>query len=364
MDDTNPQTIQAIQNALRSEDVTKLREIAFWPGGFQNNELRRQVWPMLMGLDRRPSQIKLLDLPSDLQIKNDALKTSQDKQQQIYPILKKLLQHKYKIETTNGKDEIETIVDDVKRTFTDGRLIPSEQNALRIILLKIILTMIIMHPTILKYTQGYNLIVSVFITVFIPNSDNVQYLQDCFHTVENATLFYFHKFSDQKIFVSEMSYTFLLQLIKLLNPSIIHYFTNPLYYYNYFRHFSTWFYVSQNMNINIRRFDAFLAIPDPLFPLYFAASYFNSKAREILKEDTTSPSTFLQDLLTTPADNEDELLKKALQLYQRFPPDTLENKQHHEINKQDTLENKQHHEVILLGVVAVLLGVVSGTFAN
>jgi hypothetical protein len=89
-------------------------------------------------------------------------------------------------------------------------------------------------------------------------------------------------------------------------------------------------------------------VPSPFFPLYFAAVYFHSKRNDL--NNAENILTEGNKLVTRPATNEDELLREALQLYQRFPPDKL--------------ENKQHHEVILLGVVAVILGVISGTYAN
>jgi len=103
-----------------------------------------------------------------------------------------------------------------------------------------------------------------------------------------------------------------------------------------------------NVDINARRYDAFLSVPSPFFPLYFAAVYFHSKRNDLMNAENIL--TEGNKLVTRPATNEDELLQEALQLYQRFPPDKL--------------ENKQHHEVILLGVVAVILGVISGTYAN
>ena len=383
MDDTNPQTIQAIQNALGSKDVTKLREIAFGPGGFQNNELRRQVWPMLMGLDRRPQPPT--SFRTYIQEISDAEFTNQT---DFYKNFEGLPNH---------DTQMNEIPKDANRTSQINK-----------ILLAKIITAILKKNTHLIYYQGYHDIVSVFMYVMLPPpNDSENDVQLCFEVLEKATLFYLRDFMFRNLDNVQHLSKLLPVLINVLDPQILNKLIdndlNELQYGGI--HLTNWYShtdVEKHHNIRdvyARRFDAFLSVRSPMFPLYFAAVYLVSKKDEILLTDNDQLIQLILTLQTNPSTYEDNLLLCTLQLFNEFPPRrlvTYDTDVMTDIQQQNiTIAPKQtqwdtqsiirissdlissilylgkHHqqintatEVILLGVVAVLLGVVSTTFAN
>lgn len=53
---TDPDT--ALLTAVRENDLSTLRRLAFKPGGYGSNEIRKKVWPLLVGAD---TNVTLLD---------------------------------------------------------------------------------------------------------------------------------------------------------------------------------------------------------------------------------------------------------------------------------------------------------------
>lgn len=45
-------------NAIREGDISTLRQLAFTSGGYRSNEIRKKVWPLLLGAN---TDVTLLD---------------------------------------------------------------------------------------------------------------------------------------------------------------------------------------------------------------------------------------------------------------------------------------------------------------
>lgn len=383
----NPQTIQAIETALQTNNIDQLREIAFWPGGFQNNGLRRRVWPVLMGLGRRqqPSYRTYLSGISDQEFTNQ---TDFSKHFQGLP---------------NYDRQMDEIPKDANRTSQINK-----------ILLAKIITAIFKKNTHLIYYQGYHDIVSVFMYVMLPpshgeNEYSENDVQLCFEVLEQATLFYLRDFMFRSMDNVQHLSKLLPVLINVLDPQVLNKLErnnlDALQYGGF--NFPNWYShtdVEEHDNIRdvyARRFDAFLSVRSPMFPLYFAAVYLVSKKDDILLKNDEQLVQLILTLQTNPLTYEDNLLLCTLQLFKEFPPRRLVTYDNDVMNdiRQTKINNAprqsqwviinqppirisshlissilylgKHHqqmstatEVILLGVVAVILGVISGTYAN
>ena len=51
-------TDTALLAAVRENDLSALRQLAFTPGGYGSNEVRKKVWPLLVAAD---TNVRLLD---------------------------------------------------------------------------------------------------------------------------------------------------------------------------------------------------------------------------------------------------------------------------------------------------------------
>jgi hypothetical protein len=225
---------------------------------------------------------------------------------------------------TRRAETVSCIVRDVIRMGYEK----DKGNINKVLLAKMV-TAILMKHTHLHYYQGLADVVAVFMLVMIPNNDTTQEnVQRCFNVVEKATLFYLTDFMLEK--PTTLHYL-ILTLIRFLNPQLAlhiqwaeklnlglnvsygltHWYTHDSYDTDYL--------------VYARRFDAFLSMKSPLFPLYFCAVYLNSLSEAILSIKTVMKLVLFlnDDIISKQSSREDVLLLEALQLFQQFPPEKV-----------------------------------------
>ncbi|XP_058058242.1 TBC1 domain family member 20 [Anopheles bellator] len=250
--------------------------------GLINDDLRRKVWPLLVGVD--PQQVD--PAPS--------------------------------LEQLNNHPEYNQVVLDVNRSlkrFPPG--IPYEQRvALQDQLTVLILRVIIKYPH-LKYYQGYH---DVAITFLLVVGEEV-----AFHVMEILSTNHLVECMQETMEPTQRRLMFIYPLIRHENAALCSYlerstvgtlFALPWYL--------TWFGHSLNSYRSVvRLYDYFLA-SDFLLPIYVTSAIVIYRQNEIFQEDCDMAS--LHCLLSQlPEDLPFEyLLKSAETLYRKYPPRVIE----------------------------------------
>lgn len=291
---------QKIEAALADPDtpLSKWQEFAKSEYGLVSDDLRRQVWPRLVGID--PNSVD----PA--------------------PNLEDLKSHR----------EYNQVILDVNRSlkrFPPG--IPYEQRiALQDQLTVLILRVIIKYPH-LRYYQGYH---DVAITFLLVVGEEV-----AFHVMEILSTNHLVECMQETMEPTQHRLMYLYPIIRresaklcdyLLRSSVGTLFALPWYL--------TWFGHSLNSYRSVvRLYDYFLASPF-LMPLYVTVTIVLYREDDIFKEDCDMAS--LHCLLSQlPEDLPFEyLLPQAAKLYEKHPPDEIE------IEVQEmVLKEKQQREL-------------------
>ncbi|XP_058819435.1 TBC1 domain family member 20 [Topomyia yanbarensis] len=273
-----------IENALDDVSTTQdeWRLFAKSEYGLINDDLRRKVWPLLVGVDPN-----LVDPAPSL-------------------------------EELNSHPEYNQVVLDVNRSlkrFPPG--IPYEQRvALQDQLTVLILRVIIKYPH-LKYYQGYH---DVAITFLLVVGEEV-----AFHVMEILSTNHLVECMQETMEPTQKRLMFIYPLIRRENATLCNYlerstvgtlFALPWYL--------TWFGHSLNSYRSVvRLYDYFLA-SDFLLPIYVTSAIVLYRQNEIFQEDCDMAS--LHCLLSQlPEDLPFEyLLKNAEELYRKYPPEKVE----------------------------------------
>lgn len=275
---------QKIEAALADSatPLNKWQEFAKTEYGLVSDDLRRRVWPRLVGID--PDCVDPAPNLSDL-------KSHREYNQVILDVNRSL------------------------KRFPPG--IPYEQRiALQDQLTVLILRVIIKYPH-LRYYQGYH---DVAITFLLVVGEDV-----AFHVMEILSTNHLVECMQETMEPTQHRLMYLYPIIRRENPQLCEYllkssvgtlFALPWYL--------TWFGHSLNSYRDVvRLYDYFLATPF-LMPLYATVAIVLHRDNEIFKEDCDMAS--LHCLLSQlPEDLPFEyLLPKAAELYEKHPPDEIE----------------------------------------
>ncbi|XP_055641769.1 TBC1 domain family member 20 [Toxorhynchites rutilus septentrionalis] len=295
-----------IENALDDSTTTQdeWREFAKSEYGLINDDLRRKVWPLLVGVNPK----KVDPAPS--------------------------------LEELNSHPEYNQVVLDVNRSlkrFPPG--IPYEQRvALQDQLTVLILRVIMKYPH-LKYYQGYH---DVAITFLLVVGEEV-----AFHVMEILSTNHLVECMQETMEPTQKRLMFIYPLIRRENPALCTYlerstvgtlFALPWYL--------TWFGHSLNSYRSVvRLYDYFLA-SDFLLPIYVTSAIVLYRQNEIFQEDCDMAS--LHCLLSQlPEDLPFEyLLKSAEELYRKYSPKSIEKDVENMIiqEKQQRLKEERERE--------------------
>lgn len=293
-----------IENALDDPNTTleEWRKFAKSEYGLINDDLRRKVWPLLVGVD--PKQVN--PAPS--------------------------------LEELNSHPEYNQVVLDVNRSlkrFPPG--IPYEQRlALQDQLTVLILRVIIKYPH-LKYYQGYH---DVAITFLLVVGEEV-----AFHVMEVLSTNHLVECMQETMEPTQRRLMFIYPLVRKENAALCNYlerstvgtlFALPWYL--------TWFGHSLNSYRSVvRLYDYFLA-SDFLLPIYVTSAIVLYRQTEIFQEDCDMAS--LHCLLSQlPEDLPFEyLLKNAEVLYRKYPPKMVEKDVENMIAKEKQQRLKEERD--------------------
>nr|CAD7586328.1 unnamed protein product [Timema genevievae] len=279
-------------------DVIKLKQLAASEGGLINDDIRRKVWPKLLGLDTK----KAVPPPSE----------------------EELLAH----------PEYHQVVLDVNRSlkrFPPG--IPYDQRvALQDQLTRLILRVIIKYPH-LRYYQGYHDVAVTFLLV-VGESDafqimevlSTEHLKDCMEPTMDKT---------------SRLLNFIYPLIQRLHPTLFEYMersgVGTMFCLPWFL---TWYGHSLNQYHDVVRLYDFFLVSPPLMPLYLAAIIVVHRQDEIFCADCDMAG--IHSLLSQIPDDLpfESLLKKATKLYDDYPPNSIESEVTDRINKELQLRRR------------------------
>lgn len=293
-----------IENALNDPATTQdeWRKFAKSEYGLINDDLRRKVWPLLVGVD--PNQVD----PA--------------------PSLEELSTH----------PEYNQVILDVNRSlkrFPPG--IPYEQRvALQDQLTVLILRVIIKYPH-LKYYQGYH---DVAITFLLVVGEEV-----AFHVMEILSTNHLVECMQETMEPTQRRLMFIYPLVRKESPSLCDFlerstvgtlFALPWYL--------TWFGHSLNSYRSVvRLYDYFLA-SEFLLPIYVTSAIVLYRQSEIFQEDCDMAS--LHCLLSQlPEDLPFEyLLKNAEELYRKYPPKMIEKDVENMIAKEKQQRIKEERD--------------------
>uniref|UniRef100_A0A8D8NUA6 TBC1 domain family member 20 n=1 Tax=Culex pipiens TaxID=7175 RepID=A0A8D8NUA6_CULPI len=293
-----------IENALDDSATTQdeWRKFAKSEYGLINDDLRRKVWPLLVGVD--PTQVD--PAPS--------------------------------LEQLNSHPEYNQVVLDVNRSlkrFPPG--IPYEQRvALQDQLTVLILRVIIKYPH-LKYYQGYH---DVAITFLLVVGEEV-----AFHVMEILSTNHLVECMQETMEPTQRRLMFIYPLVRKESASLCDFlerstvgtlFALPWYL--------TWFGHSLNSYRSVvRLYDYFLA-SEFLLPIYVTSAIVLYRQSEIFQEDCDMAS--LHCLLSQlPEDLPFEyLLKNAEELYRKYPPKMIEKDVENMIAKEKQQRLKEERD--------------------
>lgn len=277
--------VAEIESVLAQEtklSLSTLRELALSPGGIVSDELRRHIWPALLEIDPQT-----VEPPPD------------QAQLESHP-------------------EYQQVVLDVNRSlkrFPPG--IPyARRVALQDQLTRLILRVITKYPH-LRYYQGYHDVAVTFLLVVGENVAfgimeilSTNHLRDCMEPTMDKTSHLLN---------------YIFPLIYRLHPTLCDYLdrsgVGTMFCLPWFL---TWYGHSLNRYRDVvRLYDYFLASP-PLLPLYLAATIVVHRQQEIFNVECDMAS--IHCLLSQLPDDLpfEDLLKKATDLYEKFPPESVE----------------------------------------
>lgn len=275
---------KAIEKALADprSGIDTWKRFATTEYGLINDDLRREVWPRLVGID--PNTVERA------------------------PTLDELRNH----------PEYNQVILDVNRSlkrFPPG--IPYEQRiALQDQLTILILRVIMKYPH-LKYYQGYH---DVAVTFLLVVGDEI-----AFHVMEILSTNHLVECMQETMEPTQHRLMYLYPLVRNERPTLCDYLekstVGTLFALPWFL---TWFGHSLNSYRDVvRLYDYFLASPF-LLPIYVTAAIVLYREDDIFKEDCDMAS--MHCVLSRLPDNLpfEYIMQQADELYEKYPPDVVE----------------------------------------
>jgi len=287
-----------IEDALKICDKDKLSQLAVSEGGLLCDEMRVKVWPKLLG-------INLLDTVTILSDEE-------------------LSQH----------HEYNQVVLDVNRSlkrFPPG-IDEKDRPLLQDQLTRLIVRVLVSQPS-LHYYQGYH---DVAITFLLVVGEQIGY-----QIMEKLSISHLKQFMTPSMENTMGLLQLMYPIIRKSSPELHrHLMKSELGTIFALPWLITWFgHVLPNYSDVVRLYDFFLAGP-PLMPVYLAAAIVLHREQEIL--NTECEMSAVHGLLSCIPVNLpfESLLVKCQNLYEKFPPYTIEKEAANDILKQHQLRDR------------------------
>ncbi|CAF1015674.1 unnamed protein product [Rotaria sordida] len=218
----------------------------------------------------------------------------------------------------------------------------SERSELQDELILIITKILIKHEE-LHYYQGYHDISLTFLLVLGEDL--------CLPVIDSITMSHLKYFMEPTMEKTRDSLLYLMPLINCINSECAEYMERGDVGHVIFAlpWFITWYsHVLDDLPVILRLYDLFI-VSHFLMPIYVAAEIVNYHADEILSKpcEMASLHQYLSYLPTEIDENTwEEIIRRALYLFENHHPDTLENLNHEWKIKCEYIENSSNKSII------------------
>ncbi|MPC39845.1 TBC1 domain family member 20 [Portunus trituberculatus] len=287
--------IKKIREVLSSEplDLKTLKELAISSGGLLDDGLRKEAWPLLMGMGLEDPEIK-----------------------------------KPTLELVQGHRDYQQVVLDVKRTLK--RFPPGIEDSRRLVLMDQLTVLII---------RGYH---DVAITFLLVTGEDMG-----FRLVEKLSVTHLRDFMRPTMEKTNYYLTYLYPILENANQPLYEcleksgvgtVFCLPW--------LITWFaHTLSDYRHVVRLYDFFLASPD-LMPMYIATAIVLQKEKELMADNEGEVSSVFAILSKDP-DNLpfEDILVKARELYEKYPPDPLTERVEKILARREEEEKKERQRI-------------------
>ncbi|KAJ4130030.1 GTPase-activating protein gyp8 [Fusarium equiseti] len=283
---SNPKAAEIIE-ACKWKDISRLRSLAEAPGGFLSDTLRRQAWPIVLGLDAPIGE------KEDLSSRQD---TSGD--------WKQLPRHR-------DEDQVQL---DVNRSFI---YYPNNQSEAELSLrkseLSSLITEVLRRYPYLCYFQGYHDIAQVLLLVLAPEC------RAC--VLARLSVLRIRDFMLPSFGPTTAQLRLLPDILHAADPKLRQHLAGVEPFYALAGTLTMYAHNIETYQDIARLFDVFLA-REPVFTVYMFAQIILDRRDEIFEIDEPDMLHVILGKVPTKMDL-DALIIKSAALFERHPPETL-----------------------------------------
>ncbi|KAI1066646.1 hypothetical protein LB507_011122 [Fusarium sp. FIESC RH6] len=282
---SNPKAAEIIE-ACKWKDISRLRSLAEAPGGFLSDTLRRQAWPIILGLDAPTGEeedISRQDASGDW---------------------KQLPRHR-------DEDQVQL---DVNRSFI---YYPNNQSEAELSLrkseLSSLITEVLRRYPYLCYFQGYHDISQVLLLVLAPECRA--------RVLARLSVLRIRDFMLPSFGPTTAQLSLLPDILHAADPKLRRHLAGVQPYYALAGTLTMYAHNIETYQDIARLFDVFLA-REPVFTVYMFAQIILDRRDEIFEIDEPDMLHVILGKVPTKMDL-DALIIKSVALFERYPPETL-----------------------------------------
>ncbi|KAJ4013918.1 GTPase-activating protein gyp8 [Fusarium irregulare] len=282
---SNPKAAEIIE-ACKWKDISRLRSLAEAPGGFLSDTLRRQAWPIILGLDApigEEEDISRQDASGDW---------------------KQLPRHR-------DEDQVQL---DVNRSFI---YYPNNQSEAELSLrkseLSSLITEVLRRYPYLCYFQGYHDISQVLLLVLAPECRA--------RVLARLSVLRIRDFMLPSFGPTTAQLSLLPDILHAADPKLRRHLAGVQPYYALAGTLTMYAHNIETYQDIARLFDVFLA-REPVFTVYMFAQIILDRRDEIFEIDEPDMLHVILGKVPTKMDL-DALIIKSAALFERYPPETL-----------------------------------------
>ncbi|TLS29916.1 hypothetical protein PpBr36_02846 [Pyricularia pennisetigena] len=287
----------SISEACKLRKINRLKELAVSKGGFLSDRLRRQAWPVLLGLEPESDDV-LVDKNASSSPVDDGL-------------WKEMPRHR-------DEDQVQL---DVNRAFIYYPNIedPNDMEHQKAALSALIVEVLRSNPY-LCYFQGYHDICQVFLLVLSPSQRAA--------IVARLSVLRIRDFMLPNLAPAIAQLRLLPDILRAADPSLCHHLSQTEPFFALSGTLTMYAHDVQTLGEIARLFDALLA-REPVFSVYVFAAIVMSRREELFDTPPDEPEMLHSILSKLPQPLDlDDLLARAVALAEDHPPETLPNWRH------------------------------------
>ncbi|TLD31018.1 hypothetical protein PspLS_02903 [Pyricularia sp. CBS 133598] len=285
----------AISEACKLRKINRLKELAVSKGGFLSDRLRRQAWPVLLGLEPESDEVVVDKNVSSSPVDDDGL-------------WKEMPRHR-------DEDQVQL---DVNRAFIYYPNIedPIDMEHQKAELSALIVEVLRTNPY-LCYFQGYHDICQVFLLVLSPSQRAA--------IVARLSVLRIRDFMLPNLTPAIAQLRLLPDILHAADPSLCHHLSQTEPFFALSGTLTMYAHDVQTLGEIARLFDALLA-REPVFSVYVFAAIVMSRRAELFDTPPDEPEMLHSILSKLPQPLDlDDLLARAVVLSEDHPPEKLPN---------------------------------------